>query len=495
MAESGEGHGRKVMGYLPINLVEAVVAFATVATLTRMLSPEDFGHYALAMALAQIVQGAAFYWIHGGIVRLWAEAQTAGRAAHLVQSSLAAFCASAVAAAVLVYAALSLIPHSAALDRSLLIAIPIFLTRSLSLIGFEIARTSQQVRRFSLLSGSQTVLTFTLAVLILFTTSWGKEGVLWAAVLAAFAVFLADMPRLIGLGKGGRPDGQMLRAMWVYGGPFIPTTLMSLTLQISDRFLIETFLDARAVGIYAAAYQIADRVLSILFTWPNQAAVPLMYAALEKDGVAAAEQVMRRNLDVVLFLTMPAAVGIALVAAPLSALIVGPDFAPAAATITPWIAAGAWVCGFSVHMLAHPFLLSKRTGLLALTLLGPALVNIAANILLLPRTGVVGAAYSTVLAYALLAVIRIFTGRRLFPLPLPPLSFLKTGAACAVMAAAVLAAGSAGDDPFMLLRLVPAGILAYGLAALALDLAGCRGTALSLAARVAARLAARRAAR
>ena len=42
---------RGVFGYLPANIVQGVVGFLTIIIFTRLLSPEDFGRYALAYAV------------------------------------------------------------------------------------------------------------------------------------------------------------------------------------------------------------------------------------------------------------------------------------------------------------------------------------------------------------------------------------------------------------------------------------------------------------
>ena len=39
---------RGVWGYLPAQIVQGVVGFLTIYVFTRLLSAEDFGHYALA---------------------------------------------------------------------------------------------------------------------------------------------------------------------------------------------------------------------------------------------------------------------------------------------------------------------------------------------------------------------------------------------------------------------------------------------------------------
>jgi O-antigen/teichoic acid export membrane protein len=60
--------------------------------------------------------------------------------------------------------------------------------------------------------------------------------------------------------------------------------------------------------------------------------------------------------------------------------------------------------------------LKKRTSYLAWVFGAGALVNIGANLVLIPIAGMMGAAYSTLLSYAVLAVGMYFASRKFYPL-------------------------------------------------------------------------------
>ena len=42
---------RGVLGYLPVNIVQGVVGLLTIVVFTRVLSPNDYGTYALAFSV------------------------------------------------------------------------------------------------------------------------------------------------------------------------------------------------------------------------------------------------------------------------------------------------------------------------------------------------------------------------------------------------------------------------------------------------------------
>lgn len=42
---------RGVWGYLPANIIQGIVGFLTIVLFTRLLTPDDFGRYALAYSV------------------------------------------------------------------------------------------------------------------------------------------------------------------------------------------------------------------------------------------------------------------------------------------------------------------------------------------------------------------------------------------------------------------------------------------------------------
>jgi len=64
--------GRSILSYLPVNMANVLTAFGTIAVLTRLLEPAQFGIYAVAMITMQFVHMALFTWMEATIVRFQA---------------------------------------------------------------------------------------------------------------------------------------------------------------------------------------------------------------------------------------------------------------------------------------------------------------------------------------------------------------------------------------------------------------------------------------
>jgi O-antigen/teichoic acid export membrane protein len=177
-----------------------------------------------------------------------------------------------------------------------------------------------------------------------------------------------------------------------------------------------------------------------------------------------------------LLLTIPAAVGLALVASPLAHLMVGPELADGAAQVTPWIAASGLLAGLTTYYFHQAFTLGQRTHFLLVAMTVPALANLVLNLLLIPRMGLQGALAATVISYALGLVASAALGRRLMALPVPWITLAQAATASVLMALAVSripAFGGLGE----LVAKSAAGALVYGLVAYALDAGGLRSRA------------------
>ena len=66
--------GRSILSYLPVNMANLLTAFGTIVVLTRLLEPEQFGIYAVAMITMQFFHMALFTWMEAAMVRFQARA-------------------------------------------------------------------------------------------------------------------------------------------------------------------------------------------------------------------------------------------------------------------------------------------------------------------------------------------------------------------------------------------------------------------------------------
>jgi O-antigen/teichoic acid export membrane protein len=119
-------------------------------------------------------------------------------------------------------------------------------------------------------------------------------------------------------------------------------------------------------------------------------------------------------------------------------VLIGESFRGAAVTVIPIITLGAFLSGIKAFYFDLSFHLGQSTiGQVWVSLIA-TLVNILLNLLFIPKFGLPGAAFATVLAYIVGLFLSIVWGRKIFPLPVPTKTLFKIVVATAGMAVALV---------------------------------------------------------
>jgi O-antigen/teichoic acid export membrane protein len=376
------------------------LGFVNSILVTRILGPEGRGLFAVANTLSATgvqlgnlgLQSSNTYYV----------AREPGKLRLLLGNSLVVSAASG-GIALVAFLLLRLLPGLAPISGTLLaltlLAIPAGLA---SLLLQNLLIGTQQIRAYNTID----LATRVLAVLLVAATAplglVSPEAV-FGVVLAT--VVLGALWSLLRLRSG--IEGPLawsydtLRECLPYGLRAYAGSLFVFLVLRSDILLVSTLRGAVETGYYAIAVGLADLLLmlptvvgTILF--PRLSAIP---------DLAARWQLVRRVLRVMLPAT-PVALGLAYLAAgPLIRIAYGAAFAPSAAAVG-WLLPG--VGCYAINGVLMNFLAS--CGMPRVVVVGPLLalvLNVAANLALIPRLGFVGAAIASSLAYALMLAISL----------------------------------------------------------------------------------------
>ena len=261
----------------------------------------------------------------------------------------------------------------------------------------------------------------------------------WVVPLASLLSLLVFAPGLARLFRRtpqrlpARLNLVFLRAHLATMPSFFVIQLFSLLDYQADILLISLLLTEDDVGHYAAAQTILLG-FNLMPVAVRTALYPVMsrYYVQAPDKLAVLNDKISRYLLAVI---MPVATGVTLLAGPIIALVYGPAFGPAVPVLQ--IAIWAVVCLFLNVPHSRLALIYNRQRDAALLLGLTTGLNVALNLLLIPRAGIIGAAVARLLAsLALFLVFYVYTQTRLTPVSLLP-SPLRPLLATALMALAV----------------------------------------------------------
>ncbi|WP_340646317.1 lipopolysaccharide biosynthesis protein [Phenylobacterium sp.] len=462
---------RGVIGYLPVNVVQGVVGLLTIVAFTRLLTPAQFGDYALAISVMALVHTAVFTWNEAAMARFWAgESGRGGGADH----SATVYRAWLMLLAVLPMAALVTLalPMTPSLQLAVLAGLATVAPRTFVKIAQERRRAAGEVKSAALLDMGQTLGGFLIGMTLAVAGLGGAAPVagMGLAALACLPFILASESRHQ---RGGRVERQRLRSHAAYGVPVALSLILALVLSSTDRFLLAAFLDESAVGIYHAGYSLANRSLDVVFIWLGAAGGPALIMALERGGRSALTDAAREQAQLMLLLTVPAAAGLALVAAPLAQLMIGDNLSAGAAHVTPWIALSGLLAGLTTYYFHQAFTLGRKTSFLLVAMAVPAAANVALNLILIPRFGLDGALWATPASYALGLAASVLLGRRSVDLPIPWLTLIQAVGASALMALVVSSIPAFGGLLELALKAV-VGAVVYGVVIALVDAGALR---------------------
>ena len=466
--------GRRLLGYLPVQVAQMLVGFGGVAVFTRIMPADEYGRYAIAIAALSLTHILTFTWLEAAVARFHARAEQRGRLRDHLATAYGLYLVIAVVAGALLVLGVHILPVEPRLQAALSFAIVSLLLRALLQIGMETHRASGDVGRYSALEASYLMVGFLVGIGVILTTDLGAAGIFVGTGVAALAMLIFDLPVMLRRAAGGRRQKVRAASFARYGAPLSMSLIFEHLLSVGDRFLIAAFIGQGAVGMYAAGYGLADRLLDVIFIWFGAAVWPLTIKAFEKDGTAAAQAMAGRAAGLMGMICFPAAAGLALVSAPLTTLIIGESVRAQAAAILPWIALSGLMKGMMTYYFHEAFTLTRKTGAMATIMAVSAALNLGLNLVLIPVFGIAGAAMATVIAYALALAACAILGRRHFVLPLPWTDWIKAGAATAIMAAAVFALPDLGTAWLDLALKAGIGGVVYVISAYCLDIAGCR---------------------
>lgn len=461
--------------YLPVNLANILISFGTITILTRLLSAAEFGRYALVITSLNFMHMGLFTWLEASMARFRERAEITGEIpSHYKTLYWAALGLLAILVPVLLFViyALPLDERLRVLLSFTVVISAIQLIYNLTLEGHKAAHC---IFRYSTIHSTQLVLSFAIGIMLVMFTPLREAGPFVGMLIGASIAVLVELPFLAKRLRKGKFDKALFKEYFIFGTPICFSLALAYALENGDLFFIKYFMNDQSVGAYSAGYNLASRSFDFIFVWLSMAAVPLAISAFEREGRDKAKEVLAGYCDTLIIVTLPAAVGIALVAKE-AVVVLGEPVRQEALTIMPYIAFAALLNGFINYYVHQAFVLAKKLNVLAGLMIIPVLINFALNIIFIPKFGLHGAVIATLCAYSVAIIVTVIVARNIFALPLQVMTFLKCGLACLVMTVCLitLPINTAWPDFAVLLIKAAIGALIYGLCIYGLDTANVR---------------------
>jgi len=299
---------------------------------------------------------------------------------------------------------------------------------------FHVLRMEQRSTEFSALAIMRSVATVVLRLALVVGLGLGVLGVVIADLMVTAALMAVLMRRFAPL---IRPmfSADVLRQSLSFGLPRVPHAAAQQVIAVGDKFILAIFRPIAEVGMYSmgVSFGLTQKLFLSAFEY---AWAPFYYSAARERGAAGLfAKVTTYGVAALGLLTA----GLSAIARDLLDLMTRGVFVDAAPIVT-WTAVGVFLQG--VYLLTSIGLnITKQTGYYPASTIAAAVANVGLNYALIPRYGMIGAAWANAAAYAVQAGLAFTFSQRVYPVR------YEYGRLGRALAASVLAFAAAAAVP------------------------------------------------
>ncbi len=301
--------------------------------------------------------------------------------------------------------------RNASYSNSVSLAALVILAQNLTVPGFSWLRAENRSALYTVLTLISLFFNLGANVILVGVLQLGVPGAV-SALAGSYAVVVVCTVPVVLRRAGLHLRFDVVRKLLFFGVPMVFSFISIWVLQLSDRYLLGYFGSLAQTASYSVAYTMGG-VLSPLILGPFTIAWPtIMYTIAKRNDAPCIYQLVFRWFG---FVLLVAVFALSLLATILLDVLFPPAY-HSASPVIPIVALSTMFYGIYSLITVGIYVQRKPWFLIIFTSLA-ALVNVGLNIILIPLYGSMGAAVSTLLAYALLVSIAYIVNQRIYPIP------------------------------------------------------------------------------
>jgi O-antigen/teichoic acid export membrane protein len=206
-------------------------------------------------------------------------------------------------------------------------------------------------------------------------------------------------------------DLLLLKPLLRFSAPLLFMEIGGNILTYGDRYVIAGKLGTSSTAIYSAAYNFTAAMQMLFVTTLSSFIFPWASEIWTNGSKEETEHFGSKVLDYFMVIAFPACLGVIALRREIMVIFASSKYS-SASPLLPLLIVAQLSYGVYVVLTLGLFL-RKRTVTMAVQLVFATAINIAANFVLIPRVGLMGAAWAMVASNSLLVLIAFFTSRRL----------------------------------------------------------------------------------
>jgi O-antigen/teichoic acid export membrane protein len=395
------------------------IGFLLLPLYTNYLSTAEYGLVALVFTFIAFVNVLYLYGLDSAFLRFYAlEDDTEGKRNVLSTSVIMSLCTSTILSLLLLLFASPLSSLILGQPRSapfLRMAAGILFFDTLCTFPYLLLRLEERSKQFVAFRFINILFNLGLNIFLIVHLRMGVRGAFLSNLLASAGSFLIMIP-VLWKKTALRALPAVARELMKFGLPFVPSGLAAMTMELIDRYMLRSMKGIEVVGIYNAGYKLGLFMLLVVMAFKFAWQPFFLKLGREEDRA-------KKSFAAVLTYFMLTASFLLLVVSFFvddlvrlkwgQLTVFGPDYW-SGTQIVPVILLAYVMMGLYLVFLPGIYLKKKTRYVPLFTGLGAA-VNVFGNLALIPRWGMMGAAWATFAGYLVMALALYVIVQRFYP--------------------------------------------------------------------------------
>jgi len=240
---------------------------------------------------------------------------------------------------------------------------------------------------------------FIVVLLVIFFVAvkqMGITGILYAYILSELLVLIVQLPLMMRQMQI-RFNLKVVKTAFNFGIPLIFSSIGIMLLNLSDRYMLQVFTDLRTVGLYDLGYRIAGIINMFLIMPFSLTLLPSAYKVFKTEGD---KRYYSKLMTYMCFVLVWAGLALSLFSKEIVGIFaLNPEYNSAFIVIPIIIL--SYIFSATRNLASLGMFLTKNTKHIAYITISAAMLNILLNLLLIPKFGMMAAAYNTLISFIL----------------------------------------------------------------------------------------------
>jgi O-antigen/teichoic acid export membrane protein len=285
---------------------------------------------------------------------------------------------------------------------------------SVSYLPFLIFRAEQKPGSFVIFKSLHILLTVTGNIILLIILKWGITGIFISNLFASCILFILLSPMTWRHISWTYSKAALIKLV-TFGMPFIPLNLAFVIIDMLDRPLLERLAGMEAAGLFNAGSKLGMFMALLIAAFRYAWSPFFLSASKQKD----ARMIFSKVLTYTILVCAAVFLGISLLINDIVQIrifgfvLIGKPYWNSTAIVPVLMLASIFYAAYSNFLVG--MYLMKKTHILPIITTAGMIGSILANLVLIPRFDIQGAAWARVIAYGIMAVLLYITAQRYYP--------------------------------------------------------------------------------